>query len=114
MAMACSCVCTKILQKMWEGPFWEGVWPCLDPLDSVRLRTASTYWNISGKYGPHNERRAIEVIGQDWSSEVALFLEGWELGRVALSCHMAMNLLCQEMTDACWDSSGSLGSRCSL
>ena len=28
---------------------------------------------------------AIEVVGQDWSSEVvALFLEDWELGRVAL------------------------------
>ena len=24
---------------------------------------------------------------------VALFLEDWELGRVALSCHMAMDLL---------------------
>ena len=34
-----------------------------------------------------------EVIGQDWSSEVAaLFLEDWELGRVALSCHRAMDL----------------------
>ena len=38
--------------------------------------------------------RAVEVIGQDWSSEVvALFLEDWELGTVALSCHMAMDLL---------------------
>ena len=36
-----------------------------------------------------------EVIGQDWSSEVAaLFLEDWEHGRVALSCHRAMDLLC--------------------
>ena len=37
---------------------------------------------------------------------VALFLEDWELGRVAFSC--------QEMRDACWDSSESLGSPCSL
>ena len=44
------------------------------------------------EYGHNNECRAIEVIGQDWSSEVvALFLEDWELARVALSCHMAMN-----------------------
>ena len=35
---------------------------------------------------------------------VAVFLEDWELGRVALSSHMAMDLLCQEM----WDE--SLGS----
>ena len=46
------------------------------------------------------------VIGQDWSSEVvALFLEDWELGRAASSCHMAMDLFCQEIRDACWDSS---------
>ena len=56
-----------------------------------------------------------EVIGQDWSSEVvALFLEDRELGRVCLSCHMAMDLLCQEMRVACWDGSESLGSPCSL
>ena len=42
----------------------------------------------------NNECRALEVIGQDRSSEVeALFLEDWELGRVALSCHTTMDLL---------------------
>ena len=40
---------------MWERQFWEGVWPYLDPWDSVRLRTASTHWNVPGKYGPHGE-----------------------------------------------------------
>ena len=63
----------------------------------------------------NNECQAIEVSGQGWSSEVvALFLEDWELGRVALSCHMTMDLLRQEMRDACWDSSESLGSSYSL
>ena len=58
------------------------------------------------EYGHNNECWAIEVVGQDWSSEVvAHFLEDWELGRVALSCHMAMDLLCPEMMDACWVSS---------
>ena len=33
---------------------------------------------------------------------------------VALSCHMTMDLLFQEMWNACWDSSESLGSPCSL
>ena len=33
----------------------EGVWPCLDPMDSVCLRTASMEWNVPGKYGPHGE-----------------------------------------------------------
>ena len=57
------------------------------------------------------ECQATEVIGQVWSSEVVeLFLEDWEHGRVTLSCHMAMDLLCQEMSDACSDSSESLRS----
>ena len=46
------------------------------------------------EYGHNKECRAIAVIGQ--ASEVV------ELGRVALSCHMAMDRLCQEMRDACW------------
>ena len=43
------------LQSVWERSFWECVWPCLDPWDSVRLRTASTCWNVSGKCGPYGE-----------------------------------------------------------
>ena len=63
----------------------------------------------------HSECWDVEVIGQDWSGEVvALFLEDWELGWVALSCHMAIDSLCQEMRDACWDTSELLGSQCSL
>ena len=54
-------------------------------------------------------QRVPEVTGQDWSSEaVALSLEDWELGRVALGCRMATDLLCQEMRDTCWDSTESL------
>ena len=66
-------------------------------------------------YEHSNECRALEVTGQDWSSEVvSLFLEDWELARVALSCHMALDLLCQEMRDACQDRSKLLGSQSSL
>ena len=62
-------------------------------------------------YEHNNECRAIEVTGQDWSSEVVvLLLEDWKLGRVALSCHMTIDLLYQEMRAACWDRSESLGS----
>ena len=51
-----SLVGAKMLQnKMWEGPCWEGVFPCLDPWACVRLRTASTYWNAPGKCVPHGE-----------------------------------------------------------
>ena len=45
-------------------------------------------------YEHNNECRGLKVIVQDWSSEV-----------VALSCHVAMDLLCQGMRDACQDSS---------
>ena len=44
-----------VLQSLWEKPMWEGVWPCLDPMDSVCLRTASMAWNVPGKYGPHGD-----------------------------------------------------------
>ena len=66
-------------------------------------------------YEHNRECRAIDVIEQDWSSEVvALFLEGWELGRSALSCHMAMDFPCQEMRDACGEDLRDAGSSPSL
>ena len=51
-----------------EKPIWEGVWPYLDPMDSVCLRTA-------GKYGPHGElfffliqkEPATEPVGETFS-----------------------------------------------
>ena len=42
VAIACNIAVAKILQKMWEGPCWEGVWLWLDPWDVVRLRTSSS------------------------------------------------------------------------
>ena len=45
-------------QELWnltDPMIWEGVWPYLDPMDSVCLRTASVEWNVPGKYGPHGE-----------------------------------------------------------
>ena len=38
-----------LLQCLWEKPIWDGVWPYLDPMDIVCLRTASTEWNVPGK-----------------------------------------------------------------
>ena len=47
----------------------------------------------------HNvESPALHIIGQNWSGEkISLFLEDWELARVALSCHIALDILCPEM-----------------
>ena len=66
------------------------------------------------EYYDHSaENLAIEFVGQNWSSEViTLVREDREVGRVALSCHLSMD--CQEMRDACWGSSESLGSPRSL
>ena len=47
--------CAGFLQRLWEKPIWEGVWPNLDPWDSVCFPTASMEWNVSGKYWPHGE-----------------------------------------------------------
>ena len=44
-----------MVPELWDKPLWERVRPYLDPWDSVRLRTASTHWNVPGKCGPHGE-----------------------------------------------------------
>ena len=41
----------KFLQKMWEGPCWEGVWPFLDPWDVFCLRTTSSVRIVPGSAG---------------------------------------------------------------
>ena len=44
---------------------------------------------------------ALHVIGlYRPGDKVFLFLKDWELARVALSCHMALDMLCQEMHEA--------------
>ena len=53
--MAANVVGAKILQKMWEGPYREEVWPFLDPWYVVGLRTTASVWNILVTYGPHGE-----------------------------------------------------------
>ena len=44
-----------MVPELWGEPLWEIFWPYLDPWDSVRLRAASSHWNVPGKYGPHGE-----------------------------------------------------------
>ena len=39
---------------------------------------------------------------------MSLFLADWDLARVALSCHIALDSLCQEMHEACCHSKASL------
>ena len=41
---------------------------------------------------------ALHVRGPD--DKISFFLQDWELAKVALSCHMALDLLWQEMHEA--------------
>ena len=102
------------LELMARSVSWKAAaCSCVVPRFCKRCGRTVLERRLALEYEHNNECQAVEVIGQDWSSEVAaLFLEDWEFGRVA--CHMAMDLLCQEIRDACWDSSESLGSRCPL
>ena len=44
---------------------------------------------------------ALHVIGLCGPDDkISLFLKDWELAKVALSCHMALDMLCQGMTEA--------------
>ena len=89
-----------------QSPDLGDMWRHGCPVSPERFRSCSTsVASCGGEECEHNnECRAIQVVGQDWSSEVvALFLEDWELGRVALSCHVAMDLLRQDMRDVCWE-----------
>ena len=43
---------------------------------------------------------ALFVIGLHGSGDVmAHFLRDWEVAKVALSCHIALDMLCQELHD---------------
>ena len=53
--MAVSNVSTESLQKVWEGPCWERMWPFLDPWDVVGMRTTASSWNIQKKCRPPGE-----------------------------------------------------------
>ena len=51
-------------------------------------------------HGP-KVKASLECYRANWSGEnVSFFLEDWELTRVALGCHIALDLLCQEMHEA--------------
>ena len=77
-----------------KSPVWSG-----DGVEGKRSEGTSSL-----EYYEHNVGNlALEVVRQNWSTEViSLFLEDWKVGRVALSCHLAMDLPCQEMRDVCW------------
>ena len=79
------------------------VWLPEKPCQGQRRRLwTGSEGTSSSELREHNvESPALQVVGQNWSGgKVSLFLEGWELARVALSCHAALGMLCQEMHEA--------------
>ena len=55
---------------------------CL-PMDLVKGIVCNDALRVIGLYGP--------------SGKISLFLQDWELAKVALSCHMSLDMLYQEM-----------------
>ena len=52
---------------------------------------------------------ALHVIGlYGLGDSISFFLKDWELAKVALSCHMALDMLCQEVCEALCHSKKSL------
>ena len=53
----------------------------------------------SSSSGDHNVGNdALFVIGlQGCGDTIAVFLQDWEVAKVPLSCHIALDMLCQEM-----------------
>ena len=44
---------------------------------------------------------ALHIIGlYGLGDKISLILQDWELAKVALSCHTALGMLCQDMNEA--------------
>ena len=58
-------------------------------------------WSITNTLCRHP--RSGEVVGQNWSSEVISLFNGsdWEVGRVALSCHLSVDLRIVPRNEKC-------------
>ena len=60
------------IQRLWAQPFWEDVWPFLDPMFNVCSRTTSVERNAPGKEGSHGElfffliqKELVTVLGSE-------------------------------------------------
>ena len=65
----------------------------LDWDSDVNSRTESEGLSSSDSREHNVESLALSIFGQNWSGEkISLFLENWELARVALSCNVALDM----------------------
>ena len=66
------------------------------------MEVMSSGTSSDGEIEEHNVGNlSLEVVGQGWSGMLIDGIrEDWELARVGVSSHVALDLLCQEMQDA--------------
>ena len=90
-----------------QSPVSGDMWRSGLPKESPDWASDGDWWSdseglSSSDFREQNvESLALHVIGLNWSGEtVSLFLEHWELARVALSCHVALDILGQDMHEA--------------
>ena len=75
-----------------KSPMWESEGKDWSEDESVSS-TASHKGNMCNN--------ALHIIGLHGSGDkISFFLQDWELAKVALSCQMALDMLCQEMNKA--------------
>ena len=75
-------------------------WYDMDHAGCIRTRKSVSGSSVSSSSSSENNvgNDVLFVIGLHGSRDtVALFLLDWEVAKVALSCHIALDMLCQEM-----------------
>ena len=93
----------KDFAKMWEGPFWEGVWP--GPMGRG-ARTSSSCWDDPVKYGPHSELLFFLIRKEPVALTQAVPFEPFCLWETLKTCALTgLHLLAAE------DEAGSSGSQ---
>ena len=75
-----------------QSPMWESEGEAWSEDESV---------SSNGSHKGNMCNGALHVIGlHGFGGKISLFLRDWELTKVALSCHMALDMLCQELHGA--------------
>ena len=75
--------------QMWDSG--DEAWSedeCVSSNGSREGNVGNDALHVIGLYGP--------------GDKISLFLKDWDLAKVALSCHMALNMVCLEMHEAWW------------
>ena len=73
-----------------KSPMWESEGEALGQKTKACLPVILEGGNVSND--------ALHVIGLHGpGGKISLFMQDWDLAKVASSCHMALDMLCQEM-----------------